>query len=39
MSRDEMKLYIAEGAARRELEMEMKGLESEYDEDLNRTMY
>ena len=39
MSRDEMKLYVAEGAAKREIEMNMKKFDSEYDTDINRTMY
>lgn len=34
-----MKLYVAEGSKKRELEMAMKNQESDYDSDLNRTMF
>ena len=34
-----MKLYVAEGSKKRELEMKMKNQESDYDSDLNRTMF
>ena len=35
-----MTLYVTEGSARRELEMDMKEKEkSDYDSDLNRTMF
>ena len=34
-----MNLYVAEGSKKRELEMKMKNQESDYDSDLNRTMF
>ena len=38
-SRDEMKLYVAEGQDKKKLLMDIKDKESDYDSDLNRTMF
>lgn len=39
MSREDMKIYVAEDKLKRKLIMDKKDKESDYDSDLNRTMF
>ena len=39
MTREDMKIYVADDKTKRKLEMDQKDRESDYDSDLNRTMF